>query len=338
MSDQWSVKGTRKGYAPSWRRWLHYCARIGFNPVCGPDLRDTLLRHLAAFLNDLSEERGLAGGTVHNARSSLCGGYELLLGERKLARHPWLASVAKTADNRKPKKPRYDETWDAGMVVGYWARTPTPTLALKRDRAISLGFLALFARPSDLERISRLPAHWQVTRAGFRFRIRGPKEAKSQVALSKWIELPFLPTDALDDDTLGCCSCAARAWQSYFDALESEGVSHLPLEVDESFPVGRFLALRPTPVPGLQGTFHVPLGSQRISNLMKAVMSLAGVDTRVFTGGSGRSAGSSAAAARGDDMLRVLETGRWSSFRNFKKYYLRARLSLEQSRLARELD
>ena len=255
-----------------------------------------------------------------------------------MARHPWLASVAKTADNRKPKKPRYDETWDAGMVVGYWARTPTPTLALKRDRAISLGFLALFARPSDLERISRLPAHWQVTRAGFRFRIRGPKEAKSQVDLSKWIELPFLPTDALDDDTLGCCSCAARAWQSYFDALESEGVSHLPLEVDESFPVGRFLALRPTPVPGLQGTFHVPLGSQRISNLMKAVMSLAGVDTRVFTGGSGRSAGSSAAAARGDDMLRVLETGRWSSFRNFKKYYLRARLSLEQSLLARELD
>ena len=143
-----------------------------------------MLRHLAAFLNELSEE-GLAGGTVHNARSSLCGGYELLLGERELARHPWLASVAKTADNRKPKKPRYDETWDAGKVVGYWARTPTPTLALKRDRAVSLGFLALFARPSDLARISRLPAHWQVTSAGFRFRFRGLKEAKSQATLSK---------------------------------------------------------------------------------------------------------------------------------------------------------
>ena len=82
----------------------------------------------------------------------------------------------------------------------------------------------------------------------------------------------------------------------------------------------------------------MPLGSERLSNLMKGVMSLAGVNTKVFTGGSGRSAGSSAAAARGDDMLRVLETGRWASSRNFKKYYLRARLSLEQSRVARELD
>jgi len=39
----------------------------------------------------------------------------------------------------------------------------------------------------------------------------------------------------------------------------------------------------------------------------------------------------------------VLETGRWTSFRNFKKYYLRARLSLvrlcsRESRTARELE
>ena len=112
-------------------------------------MTDELLRHLSAFLTELSND-GLAGGTVANARSSLCGAYELILGTKELAEHPWLASVVKTANNRAPKKPRYEEIWDASLVVGYWARTPALTLTAKRDRAISLGFLALFARPSDL--------------------------------------------------------------------------------------------------------------------------------------------------------------------------------------------
>ena len=117
-------------------------------------------------------------------------------------------------------------------MVGYWARTPASTLVLKRDRAVSLGFLALFARPPDLARISRLPEHWQVSSAGYRFHMRAPKESRSSTLLSPCIALPFLPTDALDDDVLGSCSCACRAYQSYFEALESSDVRHLPMEAE----------------------------------------------------------------------------------------------------------
>jgi hypothetical protein len=263
MSEKWCTKSTNAGYATSWRRWLDFCSRRGFDPICGPELTDTVLRHLSEFLTELSND-GLAGGTVANARSSLCGAYELLLGTKELGSHPWLTSVVKTANNRVPKKPRYEEIWDASLVVGYWARTPASTLTAKRDRAISLGFLALFARPSDLARISRLPAHWQALPDKYRFRFRCPKEARGvESALSPWIELPFLPADALDDDTVGCCSCAGRAWKSYFDALESSGVKHLPLEV-EAYPRGRFLSVPLAPftgTPPIPGTFHVPLGS-----------------------------------------------------------------------------
>ena len=130
--------------------------------------------------------------------------------------------------------------------------------------------------------------------AGYRFRIRAPKESRSSTLLSPWIELPFLPNDALDDDVLGSCSCAGRAWQSYFEALESSNVRHLPMEA-ESHPRGRFLSVPLNPFPGTIGTFHTPLGAQRLSNVMKNVMKAAGVDTSVYKGGSGRSAGSSAA-------------------------------------------
>jgi hypothetical protein len=67
---------------------------------------------------------------------------------------------------------------------------------------------------------------------------------------------------------------------------------------------------------------------------MKAVMTAAGVDTSVYKGGSGRHAGSSAAAAGGSDLLLVMKTARWSSFKTFKTFYLRARITDAQRRAA----
>lgn len=268
-----------------------------------------------------------------NASSSICGVYELLLGESELAKHPWLAAVRGAAKIRNPLKSRYDDMWDPGMVVGHWATTPARDTATLRARALSLGALALYARPSDLERISRLPAHWQVLPDKFRFRIRGPKEAKNAAVLSPWIELPFLPPEALDDDNLNCCSCAGRAWKAYFDQLDADNVQHLPLQA-QRYPHGRFLSLTPTPHRGIDGSFHQPLGSQRISNIIKGVMTDAGVDTSIFKGGSCRHAGSSEAATGGGDLLRIMSTGRWSSFKTFKKFYLRARITAEQRRAA----
>ena len=40
MSDKWENIHTIRGYATAWRRWLNFCSRVGFNPVCGPDLKE----------------------------------------------------------------------------------------------------------------------------------------------------------------------------------------------------------------------------------------------------------------------------------------------------------
>ena len=60
---------------------------------------------------------------------------------------------------------------------------------------------------------------------------------------------------------------------------------------------------------------------------MKNVMKAAGIDTSFYKGGSGRSAGSSAAAANGVDLLHVMTTARWSSFKTFEMVYLRVPLT-----------
>ena len=54
-----------------------------------------------------------------NARSSLCGAYELILGMQELAEHPWLASVVQKANNRALKQSCYEEIWDATFMVEY---------------------------------------------------------------------------------------------------------------------------------------------------------------------------------------------------------------------------
>ena len=95
---------TTPGYATAWRNWLDFCARVGFHPVCGPALRDTCLRRLAEFLTS-EHERDQSGGSVQNARALLCGVYKLFLGERKLSKHPWLASVVRAAKIAQPPKP-----------------------------------------------------------------------------------------------------------------------------------------------------------------------------------------------------------------------------------------
>ena len=121
--------------------------------------------------------------------------------------------------------------------IGYNGR-----VRVKRARAVSLGLFALFARPSDLKLISRSPQHFVRGEASFRFRFRGTKESKSAARLSPRIELMFLPMDTLDDDTLSCCSCAGRAWASYYNELESSGDRHLPLTA-QRYPYGRFLTM-----------------------------------------------------------------------------------------------
>ena len=106
-------------------------------------------------------------------------------------------------------------------------------------------------------------------------------------------------------------------------ALESSGVKHLPLEV-KAYPRGRFLSVPSAPFTGtplIHGTFHHPLGAQQLSTVMKAVM------TSVYKGGFDRHAGSSAAAAGGSDLLLVMRTARWSSFKTFRKFYVRAHIT-----------
>ena len=72
------------------------------------------------------------------------------------------------------------------------------------------------------------------------------------------------------------------------------------------------------------GKFY-PVGAQTMSRWLRIVMTRIGVDPK-YKGGSVRMAAASAAIDRGSPIDVVLNTGRWSSWSVFNKFYNRARL------------
>ena len=78
-------------------------------------------------------------------------------------------------------------------------------------------------------------------------------------------------------------------------------------------------------VPDRSTGFHFPVGAQTCSKWMRLIMDRIKVDPK-YKGGSIRMAAASAAIDRGMPIDVVLNTGRWSSWQVFNKFYNRARL------------
>jgi hypothetical protein len=264
---------------------------------------------------------GASGSSVNSARSVICGVVQCVTGQRELAKHPLLAGITKTAKLRRPVKAKYDTIWDPAAVLSFWKCTPATTLVMKRENAISLFILASFARPSDCANLSMAQGHLGVSPVSnsYMYRIRGPKESKSATKLTPPLFVQFLEESSADIDV-----CPARAMVGYGDAVDDS--KRVPMTAT-AHPFGCFVSESLRPFPGLSGKYVTPLSAQRISKIMKEVMSLSGIDTELFTGGSGRHAGSSAAAANNVPFEQILLTGRWSSFQVWHKFYHRARLN-----------
>ena len=322
LCDQWRLP-TQKGYNSYWLRWFDFCAARGSSAVRASPLV------IGEFLTKLSAG-GASGSAVNSARSAIVGIVQCVTGDRKIAKHPLLAGVTKTAKLLRPVKAKYDTIWDIGLVLAYWKRTPATTLVLKRAKAISLFILSVFARPSDCERLSMASGHFGIVQSqnSYMYRIRGPKESKSATKLTSELFLPFLDEASQDIDV-----CPARAMVVYGDAVDD--ALRIPC-ASTAQPTGFFVSEVLRSVPPVSGNFFTPLSAQRISKIMKGVMTLAGVDTTVFTGGSGRHAGSSAAADKNVPFEQILLTGRWSSFQVWNKFYNRAKLNAHTRKVLEE--
>ena len=134
-----------------------------------------------------------------------------------------------------------------GELLAYWKRTPALTLVMKRAKAISLFILAVYARPSDCERLSMARGHFGIaqSRNSYINRIRGSKESKSSHKLTPELFVEFFDESSPDVDL-----CPARAMAAYGDAVDdSKRVPRAAMV----HPYGYFVSEALRPFPGADG-------------------------------------------------------------------------------------
>ena len=80
----------------------------------------------------------------------------------------------------------------------------------------------------------------------------------------------------------------------------------------------------------------LPVAKGTISRWLKKVLSLSGINTNMFSGGSTRGASTSAAARRGASVSQILGAGDWTKLTTYKRFYKREREDTPVGRLILE--
>lgn len=280
---------TNAAYESAWRAWSDWCRGGNRDPM------HNCLKNVLSFLADAFES-GKAYSSINVLRSMLSvtlnpvEGYEI-------GKHPHVVALMKGIYNSNPPRPRYNNTWDVDVVLGYLSGLRNEdldlgTLSRKLATLLALGTLA---RTADLASIDWSTVKF--TEGAVNFSLSRPRKAQKSGPLQSF-SLKSLPDRSIDP--VSCLGC----YISLTDSLRSQNSRH-----------ALFIGLRKP---------HNPVSASTIGRWIKDQLGDAGVDTSMFTAHSVRGAGSSkAAASPGVPIASILSAAHWSSESTFSKFYRR---------------
>lgn len=255
---------------------------------------------LAEAAGPLPHEGGLKGETVR----VLASGLKMVLQSKgvdleSLPDYDILERVLQGLRNRPDRQRPREERWDTSRLLDYWHGLPDNSDLSQeqlRAKAITLLMLVGLARPSDLE---RLDADTLVVSSDG-ISIRSFMAKNSGNSYDEPISIPFLQSAKRK-------VCAARALRAYIAETED-----LRSECPDSA-----VGVRPVFI-------HLgkprPLSAQRISKVMKGVLTELGIPHRSY---STRGNAATSAIEQGIDPVVVQKAGRWRSASTMTKFYVK---------------
>ncbi|KAI9560527.1 reverse transcriptase [Daphnia sinensis] len=278
---------TNSAYDSSWRIWSDWCLGRSYDPLC------SAIPVVASFLAEQSKSK--AYSTVNIYRSALSSVLERVDGH-PVGQHPKIVLLMKGIFNRRPPLAKYNSTWDVDVVLSYLRTQKNTSLslgALAAKLATLLALATLF-RASDLAAIGKKSIKFSTNRVSFS--LTRPRKAQKSGALQSF------SLERLSDEPLDPVECL-KCYISKTEGFRKDSNSEL-LFISS---VGQ----------------HNPVKSQTISNWIKSVLKVSGIDVGVFSSHSTRGAAASKAVAVGASLDSVLSAGHWASSSTFKKFYHR---------------
>ena len=222
-----------------------------------------------------------------------------------LGYHPIVTRLFTFFYKKRPNFPKYVVTWDVGIVIRFLAGWhPVSSLSI---RQLTLKVVTLVALTSS-DRAQTLQA------------LRVDNVVSNKVTG----DLEFVIFDILKTSRKGRPARVVKCVKWHAPELDVAYYVHKYIDRTLIFRLRAYnKGLGKPNQLFLSHKTGLPVARATISRWIKEVMTLAGVDTSVFSPGSTRGASVSAAAKRGASMDQIMGAGDWSNTGTFKKYYHR---------------
>ena len=275
-------------------QWATFCI------IHHVSLRSPSPFQVCRFLRILSD-RGRAFGTVNAARCALSVLVKNLDNGKTMGTHYWVCRAVRTAYRRNPPSPRYNQFWDIRLVFSMfqrWGANEDLSLQFLGFKLLVLILLVTGQRGQvipalDLRNMTCLAS------GSVRFVLKGlMKTARTGEPLKELVLEPFH-----EEETL-CVVCALKR---YVQVTK-------PFRKDKNGGAKHSLFL----------SYRKPFGeiSQDTSKRwVLAVLSAAGIDTRVYRAHSTRGASTSAGGRLGVSTAVLLRHGSWKGAKTMAKHY-----------------
>nr|CAI5822429.1 unnamed protein product [Callosobruchus analis] len=272
-------------YNCTYKLWWKFCSRQKILPF------QANTENVIIFLQELVNSNRYKYGTINSHRSALC----LILPDQTMS-NPLLVRFLKGVARLRLAKPKYNYTWDPGLVLKYFETSTKDDLLFLSKKVAMLLALVTGHRIQTISLIKMI----NIIESTSGFQILIPDRIKSSGVnkIQPCLNIPFYPTCAK--------VCPASALKCYIDRTKDIRKNNSDL---------LFISPRKP---------HAPVTKQTLSRWLKDVMLLAGVDAGIFTSHSTRHASTSAALRKGLSVDNIQRIAGWTSESSvFARFYNR---------------
>lgn len=267
-----------KQYQSPLKKWWEFCVTHQWDAYT---LNTT---HILSFLTE-QFHKGASQGTINCYRSAL----SLLLGP-EVGSDPVIKQFCKGVSNKRPSKPKYNDTWDPKVVLDRLETWPSNEALSLKQLTLKLTILLALTTSHrmqtfsliDIRNMRLLIDHIEIKiPATIKTSNSGTDKNKKQPTLI----LPFF--------TQNKKICVATTLQNYLQATKELRLNTHNLLISFQKP-------------------HNEVTAQTISRWIKDILKECGIDTGVFTAYSTRHASTSAAKRSGISVDLIKQTAGWT--------------------------
>ncbi len=279
---------TSKCYKTYLTKWTTYCESQGIN------WQSTTIPVVLKFLLNLKKQ-GAGYSTINTARSALSGFVRLTGENTPIGSHHLVTKFMKGVFQSRPPKPRYTHIWDVNQVLDLLKKwSPVDKLNLKILTYKLCMLLALLSAPRSQTLKALDINNMAIIGGNISFYIDNILKTDKQ---GKRVGMEVNFSEYPPDRRL----CVLRVLRKYLDVTEVIRKDNGQLFISYKHP-------------------HEPVSTDTLARWVRNILTLAGIDTRVFKAHSVRAA-SSSAASKFIPIADVLKKGNWSSENTFTKFY-----------------